>query len=82
MANLAATISVLCQLTQSAVLKFAPTWIQILKELVYAFAYILLGFLLLKQFGLYGFCIAAIVANLVKLITLYILGNKYIGKKE
>lgn len=34
-ANLAATINVLCSLTQASVLKFAPTWVQIIKELAY-----------------------------------------------
>lgn len=79
-ANLAATISVIGNLTQSAVLKYAPTWLQIIKEAIYCITYILLGVLLLEPYGLLGFCIASIVANSVKLLSLYIIGEIFIRK--
>lgn len=77
-ANLAATINVLCSLTQASVLKFAPTWLQIIKELAYGVVYIVCGYLLLNTYGLMGFCIAAVAANLIKLIVLYFIGTVYI----
>lgn len=77
-ANVAATISVVANLTQTSVLKFAPTWLQIVKECVYGITYILGGYLLLETYGLYGFCFAAFLANLAKLFTLYIVGQIYI----
>lgn len=81
-ANLAATINVLCQLTQSAVLKYAPTWLQIVKEVIYGAVYMISGYLLLSSYGLLGFCLAAIIANTVKLLVLYALGNIYIKKNN
>ncbi len=77
-ANTAATINVLCQLAQAAILKFAPTWLQIVKEFGYCVAYLACGYLLLNSFGLMGFCFAAIVANTVKLLLLYLIGSIYI----
>lgn len=78
-ANLAATINVVCSLTQSSVLKFAPTWLQIVKEVIYGTTYIGVGCILLKSYGLLGFCIAAVIANSVKLIVLYIVGTLFVG---
>ncbi len=82
LANLAAVVSVACTLTQSAVLKFAPAWIQLVKEGIYGVLYLLLGFYMLRKYGLYGFCIAAVTANFAKLFTLYILGGFYIKKQD
>lgn len=81
-ANMAATINVLCSLTQASVLKFAPTWIQIVKELAYGVVYVLCGYFLLNTYGLMGFCVAAIVANIIKLLVLYSIGSVYIGKNK
>lgn len=77
-ANLVATLSIVASLTQIAILRFAPTWLQIVKELIYGIIYIMGGYFLLTNYGLYGFCIAALVANIVKIITLYIVGAIYI----
>lgn len=79
-ANMAATINVLCSLTQASVLKFAPTWIQIIKEFAYGIVYVLFGYVLLNNYGLMGFCVSAITANIVKLLVLYVIGSVYIGK--
>lgn len=81
-ANMAATINVLCSLTQASVLKFAPTWIQIIKELAYGIVYVLCGYFLLNSYGLMGFCVAAIAANIIKLAVLYSIGSAYIGKQK
>lgn len=82
MANLGATISVVCSLTQAAVLKFAPTGVQLVKELAYCITYVVTCLLLLEKYGLWGFCIAALVANLVKLVILYVLGEVYLKEKR
>lgn len=78
LANLAATINIMCSLTQSAILKFAPTWVQLIKDVVYVVSYIAGSLFLLGRFGLWGFCIAAIIANLLRLFTLCFIGNIYI----
>ena len=82
MANLGATISVVCSLTQAAVLKFAPIRVQLIKELAYCITYVVTCLLLLEKYGLWGFCIAALVANLVKLLILYVLGEVYLREKR
>lgn len=79
-ANFAATISAVCTLTQSALLKFAPTWVQIIKELVYISTYIGLGLILLSKYGLMGFCLAAVLANSCKLAVLYLIGDYFIKR--
>lgn len=79
-ANFAATISAVCTLTQSALLKFAPTWVQIIKELVYVSIYIGLGIILLSKYGLMGFCWAAVLANFCKLAVLYLIGDYFIKR--
>ena len=81
-ANIASIISVICTLTQSAVLRFAPTWIQLIKEGIYGMLYIFLGMYLLEKYSLMGFCIAAIIANCSKLIILYLFGSFYIGREK
>lgn len=82
MANLGATISVVCSLTQAAVLKFAPTRVQLIKEVAYCVTYVVTCLLLLEKYELWGFCIAALVANLVKLLILYVLGEVYLKEKR
>lgn len=77
-ANVAATIGVVCSMTQVAILKFAPTWLQMVKELAYGFVYMGAGLVLIERYGLLGFCIAAILANTAKLLVLYIIGYIYI----
>jgi len=81
-ANLAATIGVVTAMTQSAVLKFAPTWLQIVKELIYGITYFVVGILTIDRYGLWGFCIAAVASAITKLISLYIIGNIFIEKSE
>lgn len=78
-ANLAATISVSGSMTQAAVLKFAPAWVQVVKEGIYAVIYIVLGILWLNSYGLMGFCFAALLANVARLLVLYVIGTKYMG---
>ncbi len=79
-ANIASIISVICILTQSAVLKFAPAWIQLLKEGIYGGLYIFLGMYMLKKYGLMGFCTASIIANISKLVILYFFGHIYVRR--
>ena len=80
-ANLAAVIGVVASMAQPAILKFAPTYWQLIKEVIYAVCYLGLGGILLNKYGLMGFCIASILANLTKLIILYLIGSVYFSKK-
>lgn len=73
-ANLAAIISVATSIIQPSILKFAPTYWQVVKEVIYGVIYIGLGVLLLRKDGLIGFCWAAIIANCIKLVFLCAIG--------
>ena len=81
-ANLAAIISVAANMIQPAVLRYAPTFWQVVKEIVYGIAYLGLGVFFLDSFGLLGFCWAAIIANIIRLILLCIIGSIYMGNKN
>lgn len=74
-ANLATVIGTVASMAQPAVLKFAPTYWQIIKEGIYGVIYVGLGIVLLKRYYLMGFCIATIFANLSKVIILYLIGT-------
>lgn len=81
-ANTAAIIGVAASIIQPSVLQFAPTYWQLVKEIVYGIIYIGLGFILLNTYGLLGFCMAAICANSFKLIILCVIGTSYIGRRQ
>lgn len=81
-ANTAAIIGVAANMIQSAVLKFSPTYWQLVKEIVYGIIYIGLGFILLSKYGLFGFCAAAISANSIKLILLCSIGSVFIRRRQ
>lgn len=81
-ANLASIIGVASSMVQPAVLKFAPMFWQIIIQVVYSILYIGVGVFMLKVYGIYGFCIAIILSNTVRLIFLYIIGDVYVKKGE
>lgn len=81
-ANLAAVIGVVASMAQPAILKFVPTYWQLIKEGLYAVVYLGAGILLLNKHGLMGFCIASITANLVKVVILYAIGTIYFSKNN
>ncbi len=82
MANLAAMIGVMANMAQPAVLKFAPTYWQIVKEVVYSVFYLAVGFWLIPARGMMGFCIASVAAQLSRLLILYGLGTFYFSKNR
>jgi O-antigen/teichoic acid export membrane protein len=81
-ANLAAIISAAANMIQPAVLRYAPTFWQVVKEIIYGIAYLGLGFIFLKSYGLLGFCWAAIIANIIRLVLLCVIGTIYMGNKD
>lgn len=76
-ANLASILMALANTIQPAVLKLAPIKWQVIKEFIYGSVYILLGIVMLMRYGLLGFCFANIIANSIKILTLFILGNYF-----
>ncbi|QLY79105.1 hypothetical protein [Clostridium intestinale] len=79
-ANLAAIIGMISNITQPSVLKFAPMFWQLIIQGIYSIIYIGLGTFMLKLYGIYGFCVGIMIANVFKLILLYIIGNFYIKR--
>lgn len=80
-ANVASIIAVTSNIIQPSVLKFAPTYWQVIKELIYGIIYFGLGYILLKNYGIFGFCWAAIIANSFRLIFLCIIGSVYLKNR-
>ncbi|MFL0247336.1 lipopolysaccharide biosynthesis protein [Candidatus Clostridium stratigraminis] len=81
-ANLGAILGMTASMTQPAILKFAPMVWQIFIQLAYSVIYILLGIFMLKVYGISGFCICIIFANIVRLVMLYLVGHIYLSKGE
>jgi hypothetical protein len=81
-ANIAAIISVVANIIQASILKFAPTYWQVLKEIIYGIIYLGLGCIFLSKYGIIGFCWAAIIANLVRVALLCLIGTIFINDKE
>lgn len=73
-ANLAAIIAVSCNLLQPVILKFSPTYFQIVKEGIYAVVYFVLSFVMMKFYGLRGFCVAVLISNLTKYFVVSLMG--------
>lgn len=81
-ANITMIIASVGNMTQPAVLKYAPTWFQIVIQLVYCLLYVGGGYIGSMYNGLQGFAIAALIAALFRLFMLYGIGENYIGKSE
>lgn len=73
-ANTAAIIAVSCNMIQTVILKYSPSFYQIVKEGLYALIYFSLSYFLMNQFGLAGFCVAALVSNISKYIIISVMG--------
>lgn len=77
-ANLTMIIASAGNMTQPAVLKYAPTWFQIVIQIVYCIVYIVGGYYGSMRNGLSGFAVAALIATLIRLAMLYGIGELYI----
>ena len=74
LANLAAAISIAGNMAQPMVLKACSTRWVLLTQVFYVGSYLLLSGLYLADYGLLGFCWISIVSNMIRLISLYIIG--------
>lgn len=81
-ANLAAIIGVTSNIVLPSVLKFAPVYWQVVKEVIYGIVYLGLGYFFLVKYGIIGFCWAAILANIIRLFLLLVIGTVFIKDKE
>lgn len=74
LANLGAVLSIAGNMAQPMVLKACPIRWSFFTQLLYASSYILFSFMWMRDFGLAGFCWAAIASNAVRLLFLYAVG--------
>ncbi|MEG1657144.1 MAG: hypothetical protein RR292_06680 [Christensenellaceae bacterium] len=73
-ANLAAIIGAVAAMAQPAVLQYCNTLWQVLIQVIFAATYIVLGIWFMQLYGLMGFCVAALLANIIRLLLFYIIG--------
>jgi len=79
LANLGAILAVASSMTQPAILRFSPMWLQIVVQVVYGSIYLFGGVILLKYYSITGFCVASIIANVIRLLILYWVGDRDIS---
>ncbi len=77
-ANITAIINVVANMTQPSVLKFAPTFWQLIIQAIYCAVYLAGGFYATGLFGLWGFSMAAMLATIIKVLMLYLIGHFFI----
>lgn len=73
-ANLSSIILISCTLIQPAILKYADTKYQPIIQGIHIFLYFTLGGLFARAWGLFGFCVAALLANIIKFLMLFFVG--------
>jgi O-antigen/teichoic acid export membrane protein len=80
LANLAAIISATSMITQSIILKYSPTGWQLVIQVIYGMLYLCGGLLLIHINGLVGFCIASIIAGIVRFLLMCVIGTVSLAK--
>jgi O-antigen/teichoic acid export membrane protein len=81
-ANLAAIIATIGSLTQPILLRFSPTYWQVVIQIIFGATYIFSGIILLNMYGLYGFCIATLLSSVIRLIIMWIVGSFSLSGKN
>lgn len=81
LANAAAIIGAAAALSQTMVLRFSKTSSLLVIQILYSVVYMGGGLLILKPYGIIGFCWIAVISNSVRLIALIIQGFCSIEKK-
>ena len=77
LSNMASILVVINSLLQPLVLVYCPIWWQVFIQAVYGLIYVCCGYFLMIHSGLFGFCIAVLIANLARFILLSITGYYY-----
>lgn len=74
-ANLAAILTASSSITQSIILRFCATFWQVTIQISYGIIYVSVGLILIKNYGLFGFCVAAIIAIVFKILLMLVVGT-------
>lgn len=81
-ANIASLAGALTNILSPSVLKYANIFWQIVIQIMYAIAYMGLGYIFMIHYGLFGFCIATLLVNLIRMFLLMIIGHVSIQRRE
>lgn len=74
LANLGAVLAIASQMAQPMILKFCSMRWNFWLQVVYGVCYVASAIVLLPTYRLYGFCLATIFANIVRLLVMYTVG--------
>ncbi|MBU9675171.1 hypothetical protein KQ939_00135 [Planococcus sp. CP5-4] len=81
LANLAVILQISSSIPQTILLKYSSSSFQVVIQVIYGITYITGGIFLIGEAGLKGFCIAAILAALIKYLTLIVIGTRTLNRK-
>ncbi|WP_053360967.1 hypothetical protein [Bacillus sp. FJAT-27251] len=82
LANLGIILFASCTLSQTILLKYSPTYLQIVIQISYGFVYLVSGILMINLDGLMGFSIAALIGSVFKFLLIFFIGMVTFRKKE
>ncbi|MDU4738410.1 hypothetical protein [Clostridium sp.] len=80
--NLSVILMIMGNLIQPVILKYCPIVWQSIVQGIYTTIYLLLVITLMNRYGLMGFCIGAVIANLIRLIIFLVVGYIYVFNKK
>ena len=80
--NLGAIVGSATALCSPFIIKYAPSYWNFVVNGLYGISYIVLGTTLLNYSGIYGFCIALLLANILRMTVTFIVGGIYIKKNR
>lgn len=78
-ANVSCAVAALVQIVQSAAMRYAKTYWQLVIQIVYFVIYFGVGLIMIKTNGLMGFCIASLIANCARMIMQLVIGHFAVG---
>lgn len=78
-ANVSCAVAALVQIIQSAAMRYAKTYWQLVIQIVYFVIYFGVGLILIKTNGLMGFCIASLIANCSRMALQLAIGHFAVG---
>jgi O-antigen/teichoic acid export membrane protein len=81
-ANLGASLGIIGSLFQPVALKYCPMIWQTIIQSVYFIVYVILALVLVHFNGLFGFCLAVVMSNSVRMILYFAVSFKYIIQEE
>lgn len=77
-ANLSVILMIVGNLVQPIILRYCAIIWQSIVQGVYTIIYLFLVIILMSNYGLMGFCVGAVIANLIRLIMFLVLGYIYV----